>query len=140
MVSMGQDESIATLRSRVSALVAQESTLLTQAFDVSREGGDRRGVDTLFAQVQALQVERNNLQKRIANLLGTQRLHAASEVWRPGVYQYCEEVGGASVRVNVTQGALGLQVHIPGKKNPVRIESLDGTFDGPLGVDASAPQ
>ena len=54
---MGQDISIATLRSRVSALVEQESVLLTQAFELSRGGGDRRGVDALFAQVQAMQVE-----------------------------------------------------------------------------------
>ena len=135
---MGQDESIAALRSRVSALVAQESALLAQAFEVSRDNPDRSGVDTLFAQVQALQVERNGLQKRIANMLGMQRLHAASEVWRPGVYDYCEEVGGPSVRVHVTQGPLGLQAHLPGKVNGVRLEALDGTFDGPLGVDTAA--
>jgi hypothetical protein len=138
MVGMGQDESISALRLRVSALVTQEAGLLEQAFELSREGADRRGVDALFAQVQALQVERNSLQKRIAGLLGDQRLHAASEVWRPGVYEYCEEVGGARVRVQVTQGPLGLQVLIPGREQAVRLEALDGTFDGPLGADAPA--
>ena len=138
MASMGQEENIAALRSRVSALVAQESTLLAQAFDVSREGGDRRGVDMLFAQVQALQLERNSLQKRIASLLGSHRLHAGSEVWRPGVYQYCEEVGGPGVRVQVSQGPLGLQVRLPGHDKAMRIEALDGTFEGPLGMDADA--
>ena len=58
----------------MSALVAQESTLLAQAFEISRENADRRAVDSLFARVQALQVERNSLQKRISNLLGIQRL------------------------------------------------------------------
>ena len=78
---MGQDISIATLRSRVSALVEQESVLLTQAFELSRGGGDRRGVDALFAQVQAMQVERNSLRKQIGQVLGSQRLHEAAEVW-----------------------------------------------------------
>jgi hypothetical protein len=37
--------------------------------------------------------------------------------------------------VRVTQGPLGLQVHLPGQADPVRIESLEGSFDGPLAVD-----
>lgn len=132
---MGEDVSIASLRSRVSALVEQEGALLTQAFELSRGGGDRRGVDALFAQVQAMQVERNRLKKQIGQVLGTQRLHEAAEVWRPGVYEYRREVGGAPVRVRITRGALGLQVHLPGEDDAVRIETLKGTFDGPLGAD-----
>lgn len=132
---MAQDESIATLRCRVSALVEQEGALLTQAFDLSRAGDDRRGVDALFARVQAIQVERNSLKKQIGNILGTHRLHMAPEVWRPGIYDYREEVGGDRVRVRVTSGPLGLQVLIPGEREPVRLETLPGTFDGPLAVD-----
>ena len=135
---MGQDESIAALRSRLSALVEQEGVLLTQAFDLSRRGVDRRGVDALFAEVQAIQVERNSLKKRIGTILGAQRLHVASEVWKPGVYDYCQEVGGDSVRVRVTRGALGLQVLIPDRRDTVSIEALKGTFDGPLAVDDAA--
>lgn len=138
MPPMDQDESIGALRSRLSALVEQEGVLLTQAFDLSRGGGDRREVDALFAQVQAIQVERNSLKKRIGNILGTQRLHGASEVWQPGVYDYCQEVGGTCMRVRITRGALGLQVLMPGRSDGVRIETLEGTFDGPLAVDDSA--
>src|SRR5688572_17689724 len=100
---MGQDTSIASLRARVSELVERESVLLTQAFELSKAGGDRRGVDALFAQVQAIQVERNSLKKQIGNVLGTQRLHLASEVWQPGIYDYRHEVGGDTVRISVTQ-------------------------------------
>lgn len=135
---MGQDQSIASLRSRVSALVAQEGLLLTQAFALNRAGGERQGVDALFARVQALQVERNSLHKQIAALLGAHRLHTASEVWKLGDYDYCEEVGGASERVRVTKGPLGLQVRLPGRQDAVRIEALHGTFDGPLGADGAA--
>jgi hypothetical protein len=71
-------------------------------------------------------------------VLGTHRLHVAAEVWRPGVYDYCHEVGGASMRVRVTQGALGLQVLLPDQGDAVRIETLKGTFDGPLAVDDAA--
>lgn len=138
MSVMGQEISIASLRSRVSALVEQESVLLTQAFELSREGGDRRGVDALFAQVQAMQVERNSLKKQIGQVLGTQRLHEASEVWKLGMYDYRRVVGGDPVRVQVQQGPLGLQVLLPGQVDPVRIESLKGTFDGPLGADDAA--
>lgn len=134
---MGQDQSISALRSRVAALVEQEGVLLTQAFDLSRSGGDRSGVDALFAQVQAIQVERNSLKKQIGNILGTQRLHLASEVWRPGVYDY-RLGGGDSMRVRITRGPLGLQVCIPGQRDPVRIETLEGSFDGPLAVDDDA--
>jgi len=135
---MVHDINIAELRSRVSELVAQEATLLEQAFDLSRAGGDRRGVDALFARVQALQVERNSVQKRIGTILGAHRLHTAAEVWRLGVYDYRQEVGGERVRVQVTNGPLGLQVVLPGRKHPVRLESLEGTFDGPLAGDEAA--
>jgi hypothetical protein len=137
MRSMGQDQSIAALRSRLSALVEQEGALLTKAFDLSRSEADRRGVDALFAQVQAIQVERNTLKKQIGNILGTHRLHSAAEVWTPGIYDYRQEVGGESMRVRVTRGPLGLQVHKPGAQ-PLPIETLEGTFDGPLAVDDSA--
>ena len=129
---MGQDNSLPFLRSRVSALVEQESALLNQAFELSKSGGDRRGVDALFAQVQAIQVERNNLKKQIGDVLGTQRLHEAAEVWRLGTYEYRREVGGKTVRVQVQRGPLGLQVVLPDRADPVNIESLRGTFDGPL--------
>ena len=132
---MAQEESIAALRSRVAALDQQEGVLLTRAFDLSRGAGDRQGVDALFAQVQAIQVERNGLKKQIGDILGTQRLHEASEVWRPGVYDYRQEVGGAIVRVRVTRGPLGLQALLPGEGDAVGIETLEGTFDGPLAVD-----
>jgi hypothetical protein len=135
---MRHDESIAVLRSRLSALVEQEGVLLTKAFDLSRSGGNRSGVDALFAEVQAIQVERSTLKKRIGNILGTQRLHMASEVWKLGVYDYCQEVGGGSVRVRVTRGPLGLQVSMPERRDPVSIETLHGTFDGPLAVDDAA--
>ena len=133
---MSQEEDIGALRSRVSALVEQESGLLDQAFALSRAGGDRGGVDALFAQVQAIQVERSRLKKRIGEALGARRLHMASEVWKPGVYDYRPAGGGDSVRVRVTSEALGLQVVIPGRGKAVRIETLEGTFDGPLAVDA----
>ena len=132
---MGQEEDIESLRSRVSALVEQESGLLNQAFELSRAGGDRRGVDALFAQVQAIQVERSSLKKRIGDVLGTRRLHMASEVWKPGVYDYRPAAGGDSVRVHVTKEPLGLKVAMPGRAEAVRIESLEGSFDGPLAVD-----
>ncbi|MCC2635514.1 MAG: hypothetical protein K0S48_3400 [Ramlibacter sp.] len=135
---MVQDENIATLRSRVSELVEQESVLLTQAFELSREGGDRRSVDALFARVQAMQVERNSLRKRIGNVLGTHRLHEAAEVWQLGIYDYRREVGGDVMRVRVTRGPIGLQVHLPHRADAVNIETLQGSFDGPLAVDDAA--
>lgn len=135
---MVQDESIATLRSRVSELVEQESVLLTQAFELSREGGDRRSVDALFARVQAIQVERNSLKKRIGNVLGTHRLHEAAEVWQLGIYDYRREVGGEVMRVRVTRGPIGMQVQLPHRADAVNIETLRGTFDGPLAVDDAA--
>ncbi|MEJ5989018.1 hypothetical protein WG902_03385 [Ramlibacter sp. PS3R-8] len=135
---MPQEESIAALRSRVTELVEQEGALLTQAFELSRGGGDRRGVDALFARVQAIQVERNFLKTRIGNVLGTHRLHEAREVWKPGVYDYCREVGGDVVRLRVTSGPLGLQAKLPQYRDPVNIETLQGTFDGPLAVDDAA--
>lgn len=135
---MGTDKSISSLRSQVAALVAQESALLSEAFELSRAGGDRRGVDALFARVQAIQVERNGLKKEIGNVLGVQRMHVASEVWKLGVYDYRREVGGDSVRVRVTTGPIGFQVFLPGRADPVNIETLPGTFDGPLAVDDAA--
>jgi hypothetical protein len=132
MRSMGPDINISALRSRVTELVEQEGELLTQAFELSKAGADRRGVDALFARVQAIQVERNNLKKQIGNVLGMQRLHEAAEVWKLGVYNYCQEVGGECVRVRVTTGPLGLQVIFPDKPDGVSIERLRGTFDGPL--------
>lgn len=130
---MGEDTSISELRSRVSKLVDEEGALLTQAFAASREGGDRGSVDALFARVQALQVERNRLQKQIGSLLGTRRLHVAAEIWQPGKYDYRPEDGGELVRVEVLQGPLGFQVLLPGRSGPVRIETQRGTFDGPIG-------
>lgn len=136
---MGHEENnIGTLRARVSALVEQEGALVSRAFDLSKSGGDRQAVDALFAQVQAIQAERNSLKKRIGSMLGTQRLHEASEVWTPGIYDYRHEVGGERVRVRVTKGPLGLQVSMPGARRPVRLETLEGTFDGPLAVDDAA--
>jgi hypothetical protein len=136
---MGQDTSIASLRARVSELVERESVLLNQAFELSKAGGDRRGVDALFAQVQAIQVERNNLKKQIGSVLGTQRLHLASEVWQPGIYDYRHEVGGDTVRISVTRGPLGLVARLPGHKDAVSLDTLKGTFDGPLAVDDATP-
>jgi hypothetical protein len=132
---MGNEENIGTLRARVSELVEQEGALVSRAFDLSKAGGDRQTVEALFARVQAIQAERNSLKKRIGNMLGGHRLHDPSEVWSPGTYDYRQEVGGERVRVRVTKGPLGLQVLLPGGKRPVRIESLEGTFDGPLAVD-----
>jgi hypothetical protein len=132
---MGEDEDIGSLRSRVSALVEKESSLLDQAFALSRAGGERRGVDALFAQVQAVQVERGRLKARIGELLGSRRLHMAGEVWKPGVYDYRPNGEGNSIRVQVTSDALGLRVLVPGRPDAVRIETLDGAFDGPLAVD-----
>lgn len=136
---MGEEQSIASLRSRVAALVEEEGALLTQAFELSRAGGDRSGVDGLFAQVQAIQVQRNLLKKRIGDVLGSQRLHAASEVWKPGIYVYSHEVAGSSVRVRVEKGPLGLQVRLPGEADAVGIETLKGTFDGPVVGDDPGP-
>jgi hypothetical protein len=138
--AMGEEEDIGSLRSRVSELVGKESSLLDQAFALSRAGGDRRGVDALFAQVQAIQVERGRLKKLIGEVLGSRRLHLASEVWKPGVYDYSPADGGDTVRVRVASDALGLQVVSVRAKGPVRIEALQGTFDGPLAVDAPLPQ
>ena len=133
-----EENSIAALRSRVAALVEEEAQLLSRATELSREGGDRRGVDALFAQVQAIQVKRSNLKKQLGNVLGTHRMHTAAEVWRPGVYDYRREVGEPTVRVRVSTGPLGLQVHFPEGSKPVRIETLEGSFDGPLGGDDGA--
>lgn len=136
---MVQEKSISALRSRVSALVEQEAQLLNEAFALSKAGGDRRGVDALFARVQTIQVERSNLKREIGNVIGTHRLHTAGEVWQPGCYEYREPVGAPAVRVRVTQGPLGLQVQMPGHAEPMRIESLEGSFDGPLAVDEAQP-
>lgn len=130
---MDQEDSIGSLRSRVAVLVEEEAGLLTQALALSR-AKDNRGVDALFAQVQAIQMERARLKQRIGNLIGTQRMHVAAEVWQPGTYQYRAEVGGATVRVQVVQGSLGLQVIVPGRPGPVNIDTLHGTFDGPVAL------
>lgn len=132
---MVQEKSISALRSRVSALVEQEAALLNEAFALSKAGGDRRGVDALFARVQTIQVERSNLKREIGNVIGTHRMHTASELWQPGVYDYRDTAGTSVVRVRVMQGPLGLQVLMPGRKEPVSIEPLEGSFDGPLAVD-----
>lgn len=128
---MPQEPSIAALRSRVTTLVEQEAALLSRAMELSR-AKDRQGVDALFAQVQAIQIERSGLKAQIGNLIGTQRMHVAAEVWKPGVYSYREDVGGHGVRVRVVQGAPGLQVILPGQEEAVHIENLKGTFDGPV--------
>lgn len=132
---MDQGKSIAALRSRVSALVEEEARLLTRAFEMSRNEAERGGVDSLFAQVQAIQRERNGLKKELGNALGTHRMHVAAEVWRVGVYDYREQIGASPVRVRVVAGALGLQVRMPGVAEPVRIELLEGSFDGPIAAD-----
>lgn len=137
---MGEQDIIASLRSRVSALVDREAALLSQAFELSRAGEDRHGVDALFAQVQALQVERNGLQKQIGQVLGTQRLHVASEVWKPGAYEYRAEVGSDPVRVKVGRGPFGLVVRVPGRDGTVDIETLKGTFEGPLAHDGDSDE
>jgi hypothetical protein len=123
------------LRSRVAALVEQEGVLLTQAFELSRAGGDRSGVDALFAQVQAIQVERSCVKKQLGDVLGTHRMHVSSEVWREGLYDYRAKIGGEPVRVKVTAGPLGMQVRMPGGAQPVAIELLEGSFDGPMAAD-----
>jgi hypothetical protein len=119
----------------VSALVEEESRLLSRAFEMSRDEAQRHGVDILFAQVQALQVERGILRREIGNVLGTHRMHVASEVWREGVYDYRDEVGAPPVRVRVVAGPLGLQVCMPGPGEPMRIELFEGRFDGPMSAD-----
>lgn len=130
---MDQENSLSALRSRVAVLVEREAALLTRALELSR-AKDRSGVDALFAQVQAIQVERGGLTKRIGSLVGTQRMHVAAEVWKPGTYGYRDQMTGATVRVRVVQGTLGLQVVLPGRAEPVNIETLKGTFDGPFAV------
>lgn len=132
---MDHENSLSALRSRVSALVEQEAALLEQAMELSREGSDHQGVDELFARVQAIQVERNSLKRQLGNVLGTHRMHVASEVWRLGVYDYREEPDAPPVRAHVSRGPLGLQVLLPGRPGPVSIDRLRGSFDGPLAVD-----
>ena len=136
---MEDDRGIAALRSRVTELVKQEAALLSQALELSRAGGDRRGVDAVFAQVQALQVQRNGLQKEIGQFLGTQRLHVASEVCSPGVYEYREDLGSKALRVRVDKGDFGLEVCMPGREQAVGIGKLKGTFEGPLAIDGDVP-
>jgi hypothetical protein len=135
---MDQENSLASLRSRVSVLLEQEAALLSQAMECSR-AKDRQAVDALFARVQAIQVERSSLAKQIATLVGTQRMHVAAEVWKPGTYGYREDVGTDSVRVSVVQGPLGLQVILPGRGDAVGIETLKGTFHGPLPASGGVP-
>jgi hypothetical protein len=134
---MSEDNSIASLRARVTSLVEQEGVLLSRAFELSR-AGDHGGVDALFARVQAMQVERNSLTRQIGSALGTQRMHTASEVWKPGVYDYRPAVGSENVRVRVVKGSIGLQVFMPGRERAVSVETLHGTFDGPVAADDDA--
>lgn len=129
------EEDLSALRSRIAELVEQESVLLTQAFDLGKSGGARTGVDALFARVQALQMERSRLKQRLGELLGVQRLHTAREVWQAGLYDYRQEVGGPKVRIRVTKGPLGLQLLLPGQTRAVGIETLAGSFEGPLATD-----
>ena len=129
---MDQGDSIASLRSRVALLVEEEAALLSQAMALSR-AKDCKGVDALFARVQAIQMQRGHLKKQIGNLIGTNRMHVAAEVWKPGTYNYRHAAGGDVVHVRVEQGPLGLQVAFPGK-DAVPIETLKGTFDGPITV------
>ena len=103
LTRMGQEKSIGQMRVRISDLVEQEAVLLSQALELSRERADRAKVDALFARVQAMQVERNGLKKEIASVLGSRRMHVASEVRTPGVYDYREEVGGDTVRVVIIE-------------------------------------
>jgi len=135
---MGDEQAIAALRVRVASLVEREGALVAQAMKANREGAGRRAVDALFAQMQALQMERNSLQKQIAGLLGQPRMHVASEVWKTGVYDYRPLAGRDPVRVRVSQGPMGFQVLLPGQPEPVSISRLDGAFDGPLEVDGPA--
>lgn len=130
---MSPNSTLAALRAQVAALVEEESTLLTKAFDLKR-AGDGRGVDGLFAQIQVAQIERNRLTKQIGSVLGAQRMHVAAEVWKPGLYDYREKLDGVAVRVQVVSGPLGLQVLAPAQKQSVSIKTLKGTFDGPLGT------
>ncbi|MBC5766070.1 hypothetical protein [Ramlibacter albus] len=130
-------KSIAELRSHVAALVEQEAGLLQKAFELSRDESSRASVGGIFAQVQKIQRERSAFRKQIGDLLGSSRMHSPAEVWQPGVYDYRSEVGSKSVRARVVAGPLGLLVHIPGQSRAVRIETLAGTFDGPLASDDS---
>jgi hypothetical protein len=136
---MVPEHDLPALRARIAALVAQEAELLAQAFALSRAGSDRHAVEELFARVQANQLERQGLKARITQRLGGQRLHVAAEVWLQGLYQYRAEVGAAATLVRVEEGPLGLQVRMPGKARPVGIESLPGTFDGPVAADHADP-
>jgi len=137
---MAQEHDIPTLRSRIAELVHQEGVLVSEALQHSR-GGDRQRVDDLYMQLHALQLDRTSIQQRIAALLGPRRMHVASEVWRPGEYDYCLEVGGASARIRVVQHQFGLHAIFPGRDQPIAVETLKGTFDGPVasGGAGSAP-
>ena len=42
--------------------------------------------------------------------------------------------------MQVVQGPLGLQVLLPGSSASVRLETLGGSFKGPIALDAGAPQ
>lgn len=128
-----QAEDLAVLRSRVAALVEQESGLLQKAFELNRANGDRRAVDALFAEVQLIQVQRSGLKKRIEHVLGRQRLHTAAEVHAPGVYDYRSSESADVLRVRVTADTLGFKVALPGRANPLRLDALKGIFEGPLG-------
>jgi hypothetical protein len=133
-MAISSEDNLSALRSQVAALTEREGTLIAEALTLSRSGGGRGQVDTLFAQAQSIQMERATVKKRIAQLLGTRRLHLGSEVWEPGVYHYTPAGGDGSVRVTVSMQPLGMYVAMPGGRT-VRIETLDGSFDGPFGAE-----
>jgi hypothetical protein len=137
--TMDQEHDILSLRSRIADMVRQEGDLVSQALQHSR-GGDRQRVDELYVQLHALQLERSGLQRQIAAMLGTRRMHVASEVWRPGDYDYCLEVGGPAVRISVVQDQFGLHAVFPEREQPIAVETLKGTFDGPVTPAGSAPR
>jgi hypothetical protein len=129
------EDQLPVLRQRVAALTQRESDLLEQAFALAKSGGERKAVDSLFAESQSVQIERHGVKKRIAQLLGTRRLHLAREVWQPGTYDYLPGDRETPMRATVTAEPLGLYVMLPGAARAVRIESLGGTFDGPVGTE-----
>jgi hypothetical protein len=133
---MGASEHIdlSALRTRVVALTEQEGVLLAEALALSRVPGARSKVDLLFAQAQSIQIERSGLKKRIAQLLGTRRLHLGPEVWQTGLYDYTPPDGAAAVRVRVSRAPLGLHVEMP-EGRTVRIETLPGSFEGPFAAE-----
>lgn len=129
-----EEESLSVLRTRVADLTEREGALIAEALTLSRSGGARGQVDRLFAQAQSIQMERTGVKKRIAQLLGTRRLHRSSEVWQPGNYHYTPADGEERIKVTVRSQPLGMYVEMQDGR-AVRIETLDGTFDGPFGAE-----